>query len=211
MRRPVPPDSPGPRRGVVRLRRTLLAVGSAAAALAALVLTLVPSWRPWPAARTLRATVVAVVDGDTIEVRLADGRRATVRLIGVDAPEQHDSPKLDRDAARSGLDKATIRAMGRLAADYTRRRLEGRTVELELDAETHDRYGRLLAYVWLPGDVLFNAELLREGYAQLLTVPPNVKYADRFVALQREARAAGRGLWGEGLAGRRLAGGTAVG
>ena len=59
---------------------------------------------------------------------------------------------------------------------------------------TRDRYGRLLAYVWL-GDTMVNAELVRRGYAQVMTVPPNVRYQDLFLKLQREARDAGRGLW----------------
>jgi len=153
---------------------------------------------PPPPARLVRATVVEVPDGDTIRVRLG-GRRTLVRLIGVDCPELHESDKLDRDAARSGRSRAAIEAMGGRAAAFTRDHLLGRTVDLELGVEQRDRYGRLLAYVWFPGDVLFNAELLRAGYAQTLTIPPNVKYARLFADLARDARADGRGLWGKGL------------
>jgi micrococcal nuclease len=77
-----------------------------------------------------------------------------------------------------------------------RRLVGGRHVRLELDVRSRDRYGRLLAYVWL-GDTMVNAELVRRGYAQVMTVPPNVRYQDLFVKLQREARDAGRGLWRE--------------
>jgi len=70
----------------------------------------------------------------------------------------------------------------------------GRRVRLELDVQPRDRYGRLLAYVWV-GDTMVNAELVRLGYAQVMTVPPNVRYQDLFLKLQREARDAGRGLW----------------
>jgi micrococcal nuclease len=70
----------------------------------------------------------------------------------------------------------------------------GKRVRLELDVRTRDRYGRLLAYVWVD-DVMVNAELLRLGYAQVMTVPPNVRHQELFVKLQREARDAGRGLW----------------
>jgi len=155
---------------------------------------------PPPPERVVRATVIRVVDGDTIRVRLPEGVRP-VRLIGVDAPEVRDSPKLDREARRSHRSKGAIQAMGRLAAGFAARHLLGRTVSLEFDIERRDRYGRLLAYVWLPDGVLFNGEVVREGYAQVLTIPPNVRYASLLRQLQREARAARRGLWGKGLAG----------
>ena len=139
------------------------------------------------------ATVRKVLDGDTIEV--ARGARIDrVRLIGVDAPEAHDSPKLDRQVA-GGRDRDTILALGRASSVFTRERLLGRHVELELDVETRDRFGRLLAYVWLPDGTLFNATLLEAGQARLLTIPPNVRYVDRFRPLERAAREARRGLW----------------
>jgi len=153
---------------------------------------------PPPPAPLVRARVVEVPDGDTIRVQRG-ARRALVRLIGVDCPELHESAKLDRDAARSRRSRAAIEAMGARAAAFTRDHLLGKTVDLELGVEQRDRYGRLLAYVWLPGGVLFNGELLRAGYAQPLTIPPNVKYAPLFTDLAREARADGRGLWGKGL------------
>jgi micrococcal nuclease len=139
------------------------------------------------------ATVRKVLDGDTIEVTRGD-RTERVRLIGIDTPEAHDSPKLDRLVAR-GQDRARILALGRQATAFTRARLLGRQVELELDVERRDRYGRLLAYVWLPDGTLFNATLLAEGQARLLTIPPNVRYVDRLVPLERSAREARRGLW----------------
>jgi micrococcal nuclease len=61
--------------------------------------------------------------------------------------------------------------------------------------ERRDRYGRLLAYVYV-GEVMVNAELVRQGFAQVATFPPNVEYQELFLKLQREAREAGRGLWG---------------
>jgi micrococcal nuclease len=68
-------------------------------------------------------------------------------------------------------------------------------VRLQFDLERIDPFGRTLAYVWL-GDELFNETLVREGYAFVTTYPPNVRYLDRFRAAQREARSAGRGVWG---------------
>jgi micrococcal nuclease len=73
--------------------------------------------------------------------------------------------------------------------------LQGRPVRLEFDVERIDRYGRTLAYVWL-GDDLFNETLVARGFAQVTTYPPNVKYVDRFLAAQRDARSHERGLWG---------------
>jgi micrococcal nuclease len=78
--------------------------------------------------------------------------------------------------------------------------VERRTVRLETDVQSRDRYGRLLAYVWV-GDVMVNAELLRRGYAQVMTVPPNVRHQELFVKLQRDARESERGLWGRADAG----------
>ena len=74
--------------------------------------------------------------------------------------------------------------------------MDGRAVRLEFDVERRDRYGRLLAYVHRRADGLFvNAELVAQGYARTLTLPPNVRYAERLAALQRRARVERRGLW----------------
>ena len=129
---------------------------------------------------TIEGTVVRVVDGDTILVQLAD-RVEKVRYIGVDSPEIHHPVKGEEPG-------------GRAAATVNRGLVEGRRVRLELDVRTRDRWGRLLAYVWV-GDTMINAELIRLGYAHVMTVPPNVRYQELFVKLQREAREAGRGLW----------------
>jgi len=132
------------------------------------------------AAGTIEGTVVKVVDGDTIHVQLAD-RIEKIRYIGVDAPELHHPVRGEEPG-------------GREAARANRDLVDGRRVRLELDVRTRDRWGRLLAYVWV-GHTMVNAELVRLGYAQVMTVPPNVRYQDLFLALQREARGAHRGLW----------------
>jgi len=123
--------------------------------------------------------VSRVVDGDTIEVIL-DGVEEKVRMIGVDTPEVYGGAE----------------PYGPEASAFTKGRLAGQTVDLEFDVEERDRYGRLLAYVWLDGE-MFNETLVREGYAQVMTIPPNVSHAQRFVALQKEAREAGRGMWAD--------------
>jgi micrococcal nuclease len=153
-----------------------------------------PCAMPRKPAGLASASVVRVVDGDTLIVRLADGRTTRVRMIGIDTPELHASDKLRRDAQRSGRDAAAIQALGAKASEFTKKHLTGRKVEMERDATTLDRYGRTLAYVWL-GDDLYNLLIVREGYAGLLTMPPNVKYADALAACHRTAREGRRGLW----------------
>jgi len=128
----------------------------------------------------LPATVVRIVDGDTIQVRIGD-RLEKVRYIGMNAPEVHHPRKGEEPG-------------GREASEVNRQLVGGQQVRLELDVQERDRYGRLLAYVWV-GDTMVNAELVRRGYAQVMTIPPNVRYQQMFLKLQREAREAGRGLW----------------
>ncbi len=97
-----------------------------------------------------------------------------------------------------GYDRRPIarRSAGAHPAAFTRKQLDGKDLGLQFDVQRHDRYGRTLAYVWLTDGRLFNLLILREGYAQVLTIPPNVRYANLFVACQREARENRRGLWG---------------
>jgi hypothetical protein len=89
-----------------------------------------------------------------------------------------------------------IQPYGTEASAFAKRELDGEEVGLELDVQKIDPYGRLLAYVYLPDGRMFNEILLEEGYAQVATFLPNVKYKDRFLQVQREAREANRGLWG---------------
>lgn len=133
-----------------------------------------------------------VIDGDTIQ--LETGER--VRLIGIDTPEMHESDKLYRDSQRTGQDTRTIQELGRRAYEFTKKLAEGKRVSLEFDVEKYDKYGRLLAYVYLKKDGAFvNAEIIKQGYASVMTIPPNAKYADLFLKLYQEARNNKRGLW----------------
>jgi micrococcal nuclease len=125
--------------------------------------------------------VARVVDGDTIEVEMG-GRRHTVRYIGIDTPEVGDP-------------RRPVMCYGEEASRRNRQLVEGKTILLEKDVSETDRYGRLLRYVWADG-VFVNAALVREGYARVYTVPPDVRYAELFRRLEREAREQGRGLWG---------------
>jgi micrococcal nuclease len=135
--------------------------------------------------------VKRVVDGDTLA--LSNGEK--VRLIGVDTPEYHHSDKLRKDASRSREDAKTIQAMGKEAYEFTKGLASGRMVRLEFDVEKRDKYGRLLAYVYLDDGTFLNARILESGYGRVMTIPPNVKYADYFLKLQRQARDANKGLW----------------
>jgi len=128
------------------------------------------------------AVVTRVVDGDTVEVDV-DGREEDLRYIGVDTPE---SVKPD----------APVECFGVEASDFNKELVEGETVRIVYDAERRDVYERLLAYVYV-GDTFVNAELVRRGYATTLTIAPNDRYAGMFARLEREASAAGRGLWSE--------------
>ncbi|MGH2760444.1 MAG: thermonuclease family protein, partial [Actinomycetota bacterium] len=144
-----------------------------------------PTGWPTPPSDALEARVVSVTDGDTIVLsginvgttHSAGGRRA--RLIGIDTPEVFGGAE----------------CYGSEASAFTKRELAKRTVLVEFDVQTVDRYGRALVYVWHPDGRFFNARLAAEGYAQQLTVPPNVQYAELFSQLVREARDNGRGLW----------------
>ncbi len=119
-----------------------------------------------------------------------------IRLIGVDTPESEDNPKAERDAERTGQSLSFIFALGQKAKEFTKSYLQrGTNVSLELDVQQRDKYGRLLAYVYLPDGTMLNALLLKEGYAQVMTIPPNVKYAEMFLQIQAEARGNNRGLW----------------
>jgi micrococcal nuclease len=155
-----------------------------------------------PPASLPRGRVVWVSDGDTLIVQLGS-RRERVRLIGVDAPELHESAKLDRDAERSRRARRDIQADGARARDFTKQRLLGQTVALEQDVDARDRFGRYLAYVWLEDGTLFNVELVRAGWARTLTMPPNVRHADALVRAQRAARAERKGFWRDRDAPRR--------
>jgi len=118
-----------------------------------------------------------------------------VRLIGIDTPESRYNSKLARDSQRSRKDMDTILKMGKLASDFTRRLVEGKRVKLVFDIEKYDKYGRLLAYVYLEDGTFVNGRIIGEGYAQVMTIAPNVKYAQTFLRLEREAREKGIGLW----------------
>ena len=149
-----------------------------------------------------KAKIERVVDGDTaiISFIFDDGSKylkERVRFLGVDTPETVHPNK-------------PVQYYGKEASDFTKSQLTDKVVWLQTDVNAKDRYDRMLAYVWLKEptkaelddeaairEYMFNAKLLLDGYAQLMTIQPNSRYANLFVHFQREAREAKKGLWGK--------------
>lgn len=131
-----------------------------------------------------RYEVISVVDGDTLKINY-NGITTKVRLIGVDTPESVSPNKKKNNS------------YGKKASNYTKERLEGKTVYLEFDVQQTDKYGRLLAYVYLEDGTMYNKELLEKGYAQIATYPPNVKYVDEFTQIQKQTEENKVGFWAE--------------
>lgn len=130
---------------------------------------------------TVTSNVIEVYDGDTI--RLANGME--VRYLNLDTPETHHPEK-------------PVEYFGVKASKFNQQLVGDKKVKLEYDVQKKDQYGRVLAYVYVKQDgewINVNAELLKEGYARVYTIPPNVKYADYFLELEKEARKNCRGLW----------------
>jgi micrococcal nuclease len=130
-------------------------------------------------------TVARVVDGDTFWVDDGSEKGLKIRLIGVDAPEPRNNGKKLKGY------------FGTESSDYMTRLIGGKRVRLEYDAGRFDQYGRTLAYVYLEDGTFVNADLVKNGYATVMTTPPNVKYADTFVELAGKARKHKKGLWKE--------------
>ncbi len=136
-------------------------------------------------AESVDAKVTRVVDGDTVKVSV-DGRTETVRYIGIDTPE---SVKPDEP----------VECYGEEAGKYNEGLVEGKEVRLDFDSERRDRFGRLLAYIYLhssPGKSI-NEVLVQRGYARTLTIEPNTRLGKRLDRLERRAREKGLGLWTE--------------
>src|SRR3954454_2913126 len=148
--------------------------------LAAFALAALSLLRPVGGGGAAEGVVTRVVDGDTVHVALA-GRDETVRYIGIDTPE----------SVKPGT---PVQCFAKAASAANGRLVDGQRVRMRYDAEQRDRYGRLLAYVYRERDGAFvNAELVREGYARTLTIPPDDRFAQRFSALARAARKRQRG------------------
>jgi len=142
---------------------------------------------PQPELALTEGKVSRVVDGDTLDV-VVGGQTYKVRIIGVDTPETVDP-------------NSPVMCYGKEASAETQRLVDmaGGKVLLEKDVSETDRYGRLLRYVWLEhpdGRRMLNLELVKGGYAQVSTFPPDVKYVELFTQAMGEAREKSAGLWG---------------
>lgn len=132
-----------------------------------------------------RATVSRVIDGDTIELETGE----KVRYIGVDTPETKHPNK-------------PVQCFGREAAQKNKELVEGKEILLEKDVSETDRYGRLLRYIYLPNPeatdeaIFVNELLIEQGYAQVITYPPDVKYHPLLLQAQQQAQTEEKGLWG---------------
>lgn len=139
-----------------------------------------------PSVATSSATIVRVIDGDTILV-LQNGKKEYVRFIGVDTPETVDPRK-------------PVQCFGKEASAFTKKLLSDQSVILESDPTQQDRdkYKRLLRYVYLPDGTLVNKKIIADGYGFEYTYRIPYKFRDEFKEAQSEARSLGRGLWAEG-------------
>jgi micrococcal nuclease len=141
---------------------------------------------PTGAACEEKFRVTEVHDGDTISIRTRSFaglplKIERVRLIGIDAPELKQEP------------------WGRLSKRYLKKLISESdwVVSIEFDVEQRDKYGRLLSYLWDKKGQLINEKMIENGYAMLYTIPPNVKYTERFIAAQKKAQARKIGIWGK--------------
>jgi micrococcal nuclease len=132
---------------------------------------------------TVEVTVKKVIDGDTIRVTGLPTGSELVRLIGIDAPE-------------TGEGYTARECFGREARQWLSARVpRGSRLRQAFDVEKRDRYGRVLAYAYGPSGGFLYAELVANGYAETMTIPPNVRYAEEFRQLQRHARMVRMGFW----------------
>jgi micrococcal nuclease len=171
------------------LTTLLVALLTAASSASAEFIPLLPTKKP---------LVAYVVDGDTIAVRIDRGVEK-VRLIGIDTPESRKNARAALQAERSHRDIKTIMEFGRRAKDTLKGLLpKGAELRIEYDVQKRDKYGRLLGYVYRSDNTMVNEEMILRGYAQLLTIPPNIKYVDRLKKALAKSQKEERGLWASG-------------
>ena len=136
-----------------------------------------------------QVTVVRVVDGDTYVVKLGDDE-TKVRLIGVDTPESVASEVYLEKTGKENTE------FGKSVSDYMKNTIhEGDTLFLEFDVNKYDKYDRILAYAYFPDGEMIQEHLLKKGFAQVMTVQPNVAYSEHFVELEQKAMEEGVGMW----------------
>jgi len=141
--------------------------------------------------------ITKVFDGDTFEAE-ANGKKEKVRMLGIDTPEKFNSDKLTRDMERTKKDSETIKKLGELSSQYTRKLLEGKKVLLEPDKtqDDKDKYGRLLRYVYLDDGTFVNKKIVAEGYAVAFR-RFKVSKEKELIEAEEDARKEKKGLWGD--------------
>ena len=136
-----------------------------------------------PSTRKIPYLVYKVIDGDTFWMKDQNQMETKVRLIGIDTPETRNTKK-----KKKGY-------FGEEAKVYLKSLILDQYVYIEQDVQSRDQYGRLLAYVYTENNLFINADLIANGYAVLMTVPPNIKFENEFYMLQQKARQNKLGMW----------------
>ena len=144
-----------------------------------------------------RTMATRVIDADTIQA-LYGGVEKRIRLLGIDTPGSRANRKAKKDENMSEQDLKTIVEMGKKAKAYVNGLVKrGDLITIEFDVQKWDKYGRLLGYVYLSNGKMLNEEIVKAGYAVIMTIPPNVMYKDMFLRAYKQARERKRGLWKE--------------
>ena len=128
--------------------------------------------------------VSKITDGDTFYVMTKNSEKFKIRLIGIDAPESYNVGK-----------KFRKEYFGKEAKVFATNLLKNKKVKLTFDVQKTDRYGRVLAYVYLENGIFLNQYLVEKGYAVVSTFPPNVKFVEKFTQAERNARKLKLGMW----------------
>ena len=140
-------------------------------------------------------TVINVIDGDTISV-FFEGQEESIRLIGIDTPESWENEKIVKDAQRYGFTVEEMISLGNIATTFVKVLVKsGDSLLIEFDKQKRDEYSRLLVFVFFEDGRMLNEEILRAGYAEIITIPPNVKYIKKLYNAYLDAKENGRGFW----------------
>ncbi len=139
------------------------------------------------------AKVVKVADGDTITVRLEDGRKAKLRLLWIDTPEKSEGYKLLRDVDKCNTSKRKMRQMGQKATAYAKRNFHVKD-RVKVKIEGRGQFKRYLALIWNKEGELYNEEVIKDGYACIYRKAEYPEYLEKFL---EEAKKKRKGLWKE--------------
>jgi micrococcal nuclease len=145
-----------------------------------------------------RVKLVRIVDGDTIKV-MYEGKQESVRFLGIDTPESRENPRMIKQCKAEGVDKGLILKQGKIASEFVKDALSGNEyVWLEFDREKHDKYKRILAYVYSQDNCdkkyMLNYILLKEGYAKTLFYG-RLKHQPLFIEAELRAKRLRLGFW----------------